>query len=367
MEERNTTSPQYPEVTDQTVNQAQENPQIAGYNTESQIETELDTLYHGVAMRDLSGSGMIELRGNDVMDFLHRISTNSVKDVGKGEVAKTIFTTEKGRIIDSAVIINLDDFQILTCSHDFQEKMMIWLQKYVISDDVKLSNINGKYTIFEILGPQADSFMTLINGNIVNNIQPNQIKIMNTEGIIFFLMKHFDYNGQLVYWIIADPTYAQKLMRYMMQNKGPFNFNLIGEQTYNCYRVENGMPAAPTEINDLFNPHEVGLMNLVDNKKGCYIGQEVIARLETYDKVQKQFCGFIFSNPVEDFAMYNLFDNSNEEAGAITSSVYSYKFKKHIGIGFVKRKYFEEGTTLTAKNGNQNSIQVTVKKLPFKK
>jgi glycine cleavage system aminomethyltransferase T len=108
-------------------------------------------------------------------------------------------------------------------------------------------------------------------------------------------------------------------------------------------------------------------MSIVDSKKGCYIGQEVIARLETYDKVQRQFCGFIFSSPIEDFIKYNLYDDSNEDAGIITSSVYSYKFKKHLGIGFVKRKYFEDGITLSAKNGGQNPIQVSVKKLPFKK
>ena len=176
--------------------------------------------------------------------------------------------------------------------------MIIWLQKYIISDDVKLTNINGKYTLLEVLGPQADSFMMLINGNVVNNIQPNTIKIINTDGIIFFLMKHFDHNGQLIYWILADPVYAQKLIRYMVENKGPFDFNLIGEESYNNFRIENGIPTAPNEINDLHNPHEVGFMNLVSTEKGCYIGQEVIARLDTYDKVQKGFCGFLLPDTI---------------------------------------------------------------------
>lgn len=367
MEEINTTSSQIPEIADRAVSPSQENPTVIGLNNSSLVESELNTLYTGVGMRDLSSSGLIELRGNDSLDFLHRISTNSIKNIVKGEITKTIFTTEKGRIIDTAVVINLDEYQLLVCSRDHHEKMMIWLQKYVISDDVKLNNINGKYTLLEILGPQADSFMTLISGNIVNNIQPNTIKIINTDGIIFFLMKHHDHNGHLIYWILADPVYAQKLIRYIVENRGPFDFNLIGEETYNNYRVENGIPIAPNEINDIYNPHEIGLMDMVNSTKGCYIGQEVIARLDTYDKVQKSLCGFTFSEPINEFEKFVLIDESNVEAGNITSTIYSHKFKKHIGIGFIKRKYFEEGTVLTTKNSDRNPIRVTVKKLPFKK
>ena len=367
MEEINTTSSQIPEIADHAASPSQENQAINGLSKLSLVESELNTLYTGVGMRDLSSLGLIELRGNDALDFLHRISTNSIKNIVKGEIAKTIFTTEKGKIIDTAIVINLDEYQLLVCSREHQEKMMIWLQKYVISDDVKLNNINGKYTLLEILGPQADSFMTLISGNIVNNIQLNTIKIINTEGIIFFLMKHHDHNGQLNYWILADPIYAQKLIRYIVENRGPFDFNLIGEETYNYYRVENGIPIAPSEINDLYTPHDVGLMNFVNTTKGCYIGQEVIARLDTYDKVQKSLCGFTFSEKIDDYEKFALFDESNIEAGNITSTIYSYKFKKSLGLGFVKRKYCEEGTILTAKNSDRNPIRVTVKKLPFKK
>jgi folate-binding protein YgfZ len=367
MEDTNTMSPQFQDFTDQADNSTQENLKVVGLNNISVLESELNSLHNGVGMRDISSSGIIEMKGNDVLDFLHRISTNSVKNTVKGEVTKTIFTTEKGRIIDIATIINLDDYQLLVCSLEHQEKMMIWLQKYIISDDVKLNNINGKFTLLEILGPQADSFMTIINGNIVNNIQPNTIKIINTDGIIFFLMKHFDHNGQLIYWVLADPVYAQKLIRYMVENKGPFDLNLIGDEAYIQYRIENGIPIAPNEINDLFNPHEVGLMPLVNTSKGCYIGQEVIARLDTYDKVQKHLCGFTFSDRIEDGDKFTVFDHSHVEAGNITSTVYSNRCKKHIGIGFVKKIFFEDGKELNAKNGNGNTINVTVKKLPFKK
>lgn len=367
MQEINSAAADIPDPLNHLESSQQENFSNTYQGSPSVLESEMNALNNGVGMRDISALGVIELRGNDVLDFLHRISTNSVKNIVKGEVVKTIFTTEKGRIIDVASVLNLDDYQLLICSQEHHEKMMIWLHRYVISDDVKLTNINGKYTLLEVLGPQADSFMTIICGSIVNNIPPNTIKIINTDGIIFFLMKHLDYNGQLIYWILADPMYAQKLIRYMVENKGPFDFNLIGEDAYLHYRIEHGIPMAPNEINDIHNPHELGLAKLVNTAKGCYIGQEVIARLETYAKVQKQLCGFILCDNNAD-GEYNLvFDEDNTEAGHITSAIYSNKFKKHLGIGFVKTKYFEEGKVLSAKNKQGNTVQVTIKKLPFRK
>ncbi|NWF90757.1 MAG: hypothetical protein HXY50_15025 [Ignavibacteriaceae bacterium] len=367
MQEVNSELPQIPDSSNNTDGISSESLNDLTQDALSVIEGEINSLNNGVGMRDISHLGVIELRGTDVLDFLHRISTNSIKQIVKGEVVKTIFTTEKGRVIDTASILNLDDYQLLICSQEHHEKMMIWLRKYVISDDVKLSNINGKYTLLEVLGPQADSFMTLISGNIVNNIPPNTVKIINTEGIIFFLMKHFDHNGQLIYWILADPLYAQKLIRYMIENRGPFDFSLVGESAYSLFRIEHGIPMAPYEINDSHNPHELGLMKLVSNNKGCYIGQEVIARLETYDKVQNHLCGFFISNGFIEEGNNLVFDENNLEAGQITSSIYSNRFKKQLGIGFVKRKYFEDGKILYARGKGDDLIKISVKRLPFKK
>ena len=113
----------------------------------SSVEDELKSLSDGVGLRNVSHIGMIELRGKDVLDFLHRISTNSVKELGKEQITKTIFTTEKGRIIDLTTLLNFEDYQILFTSREHQPKVIRWLEKYIITDDVKVSDINGKYTL----------------------------------------------------------------------------------------------------------------------------------------------------------------------------------------------------------------------------
>ncbi len=330
------------------------------------VEDELNSLSDGVGLRNISNYGMIELKGKDVLDFLHRISTNSVRNLGKEQIVKTIFTTEKGRIIDLTILMNFEDYQILFCHPEHHTKILRWLEKYIISDDVKVSDINNKYTLLEMIGPQADSFVTLICGTVVNNIPENSFKVISAEAMLFFLAKMRDQKGQLKYWIIADHVNGHRFIKYAVDHKGIFDFNLVGEEAYNVYRVEQGILVAPNEINDNYNPNEAGLIKYIDTAKGCYIGQEVIARLDTYDKVQRGVKGFVFDEPAEQ-KEYELFNGDGSESGKITSVVYSPKCKKNIGLGYLRKNYLQEGTALTAKDPDGKEIKVSVHKIPFKR
>jgi len=332
----------------------------------SSPEAEINSLYNGVGLIDLSSKGIIELRGKDVLDFLNRITTNSLKDLPKEGIGKTIFTTEKGRIIDTAAILNFDDYLLLVCSGLNKMKIRNWLEKYIISDDVKITDTPGKYILFQLMGPQADSFITLICGNYVNNIQPDSFKVINGEGMIFFTAKFLDKMGNRLYWVLADIPNGKKLISYLNSNMGPFDFNFIGEDAWNSYRIEQGIPAPPNEINDQYNPHEVNLLDLVSFTKGCYIGQEVIARLDTYDKVQKQLIGIVFSEPVENNGQLLLYNDTYLQVGTVTSTAYSFKLKKYIGLGVVRKAFLGDGVQLIAKNAVM-SMKVTLQTLPFKK
>jgi len=330
-------------------------------------EEAINSLYEGVGLRNISHSGIIELKGNDVLGFVHRIATNDVKNLSKEGIADTIFTTEKGRIIDYTTLLNFESHQLLITSAEFRNKIISWINKYIITDDVKAVITENKYNVFELLGPQAESFVTLICGNIVNQIQPNTFKIINTEGMLFFLAKIKDIRGKIKFWTISDEENTRRLTKYILDNKGIFNFNFIGEDAYNSFRIEQGIPEAPYEINDEINPHEAGLMDTVSSTKGCYIGQEVIARLETYDKVQKFISGIEFLEQPSPEARFILEDENGKEAGNITSYVYSLKLKKYIGLGYVRKNFREPELKLTAKDQFHRTIPVIVKSLPFKK
>lgn len=330
------------------------------FNVFTSIQNELSSLSMGVGLRDISNSGIIELRGNDVLDFLHRITTNSVKDLQKESLIGTIFTSEKGRIIDTATILSFEDHQLLICSQANQEKVLSWINKYVISDDVHINSSSESYIFLEMIGPQSDSFLTLVCGKSVSEITTNHFKIVRTEGLIFIVAKLKETNGNDKYWILADISNGIQLIQYMISHAGPFDFNLVGEDAYNIYRIAKGIPAASNELNDQFNPHEAGLLNLVSSTKGCYIGQEVIARLETYDKVQKHLKRLTFHEPVDEKGKYLLVDQEGNDAGIVTSIAYSPKSNKYYGLGYIKKAYSTDGKILFAVNQSADKVPATI-------
>jgi len=329
-------------------------------------EDEIFSLYNGVGLRHIHNASLIELRGTDSADFLHRITTNGLKDFKKEQIIKTIFTTEKGRIIDVTTVLNFESHLILVGDVSNKIKVMSWINRYIISDDVKQSDANHRFNILEFSGPQADSFMTWVCGSGISEIPVDSFKVMNIEGILFFLAKMKDERGFKKFWVLTDSTHTVRFLNYVLDNTGPFDFNLIGDEAFNSFRIEQGIPAAPNEINDLFNPHELNLSELIDTKKGCYIGQEVLARLETYDKVQKRLTGLTFEAPINLSSELQLVDQENQNAGIITSFVNSIKLKRPIGLAVIKKNYMNENSQLFVIDGN-NKTEAKVTELPFKK
>jgi len=330
-------------------------------------EKEIESLYFGVGLRNISHYGIIELKGKDVLEFLHRITTNSTKDLPKANTQTTLFTTDKGRIIGLGRLINFEDYQIMVCGRENKPRIMSWIRKYIINDDVQVNDANGKYNLLELLGPQADSFIRLICGNVVGEIEQNTFKIINTDNILFFLIKKTDERGNSKFWLLADLENCKRLIDTMMAYEGPFDFNMIGENAYSSYRIEQGYPAAPNELNDNFNPHEAGLMRYVDTSKGCYIGQEIIERLDAYEKVQKKLCGVEFEEELYGEQQFDLFDKEGGEAGKVTSTIHSIKLDMEIGLAYVRKNFAKDGTILTAKSKTGRQVSVAVRDLPFVK
>jgi folate-binding protein YgfZ len=261
--------------------------------------------------------------------------------------------------------MNFENYQIIVCDRASKLKVIGWIRKYVISDDVEVNDANAKYNLLELSGSQADSFVTLICGNMVNDIQTNSFKIIHTENILFFLVKLQVERGKNKYWFLADFENSKRLIVFMKEHKGVFNFSMVGEEAYNVFRVEQGLPIAPNELNDEYNPLETGLDDIIDFKKGCYIGQEVIARLQTYNKVQKKLVGLKFSEPLEFNNGHIVLEDNGEEVGRLTSYTISHKLKAPIGLAYIRNSHLTPGTQISLKFSDNKIVKSEVHPLPF--
>jgi len=329
-------------------------------------EEEYNALYYGAGLRVLPKLSLIELAGNDVLDFLHRITTNNTKELPKGKLVETVFVSEKGRVLDKALLLNLSDKQILLCSDTHKHRLQLWIDKYTISDDVKILTDLSPKAVFGLYGQQAESFLEWACSNFTS-LENDSFTVTSVKELSLILLKT-TFNNRPGFYIIIDFIKIKELISYFLADKGIYDFALVGEDAFSAYKIEQGIVEAPNELNDKYNPYELGLKGLIDFKKGCYIGQEVIARLDTYDKVQRSLkginlpCDFKFRESLP----LAVFNEAGEEAGSLTSVAFSPRHKKNIGLGIIRNsanrneKYF-------IKDDTNKNIEITLTELPFRK
>lgn len=333
----------------------------AEYVHYSSVDEELSAMHTGLGCRDISKHFSLSLSGADTLDFLHRITTNSINDLQPGGVRSTIFTNEKGRILDSVQLFHLQN-SIRVLGHNGTGKVIkFWLKKFIITDDVTVSDTSPLEGALQLFGPQTDAFLILLLGAELKEMRKGIIhSITRPEGEIHYYYGGKAAEGEGVMLFGSIPVLQSIISAAIsFSGDGLIDFRMVGERAYDEYRMERGI-AGHAELNDRFNPHEALLTDTVDFSKGCYIGQEVIARLETYNKVQKVLRSFILRESLPEHCLPLLYDEEENEIGIITSNIFSRRFNAEIGLGYVNRNFAMPGTRISAQF-NGLSIPVTVK------
>ncbi|MEK7729006.1 MAG: folate-binding protein YgfZ, partial [candidate division KSB1 bacterium] len=129
-------------------------------------------------------------------------------------------------------------------------------------------------------------------------------------------------------------------------------------------RILQGIPMVEHELTEEYNPHEVGLYSLINFEKGCYIGQEVVARLDTYQKVQRQLVGVKLDAEPHACANATLWVDE-EEIGKLTSIARAPEGNGAIGLAIVRKQYAQHGTRVAVRTSRGDSLNAALVELPF--
>lgn len=310
------------------------------------VKQEYNALVNGVGIRDISNKGKLKIGGKDVSEFFHRISTNDIQKLQDFQHIETLFTNEKGRIIDETTLLKMEKEYLLINSAIYRDKIKRWLDKYIIMENIAIHDVFSEYSIFEIIGPQSESFLTLSCGNCIDEIDNVTIKSIQLEDLPVRILKK---TGDR-FWIITESAKYSQFLDAILDYVSVFEPEMVGENAFDLYRIEQCTPVAPNEINDSYNPHEARLLEVISFNKGCYIGQEVIARLDTYDKVQRQLVEI--ESPTELISNGDeilIFDKTNSDVGKVTSFINSKEFKRNIGLAYIRKDALINENKFTAK------------------
>ena len=266
---------------------------------------EVRAALEGAGMTDASYRSRLRLSGPDGIDLLHRISSNDLLHLEAGRAQATVLTTEKGRIVDLLLVAKRGEDCLLVGSGGSEEEVIRWVDKYTITENLALEPLTARTFMITLLGPGAEAAARSAVGDGAGGTGaswPGGVDI-------------FREGGDLPRVHLTGPVESAGAVWRGLRGAG---VEEVGYHAWELLRIMHGIPERPGELNEAFNPYAVGLRDAISFTKGCYIGQEVIARLDTYQKVRWGLSGLVSRS--DRFAPGTaILDAEGREIGSITS------------------------------------------------
>ena len=302
--------------------------------------------------------GRIAVTGSDRIDLLHRLSTNDLLSARNGQVVGTAFTTDKGRMVDYVVVCFLESSLLLLASPGTENRLIEWIEKFHIMEDIRLTAMGDTTVAHTVVGPEA---MDLVAHALHMTLTPNMvIESVNEFGRLSVVCVTA-FATTMVHLMVEPDRSASLLDRISSVGEG---VPRMTEEVFEAFRISRGIPAAGREISEAFNPYECGLTHAISYTKGCYVGQEVIARLDTYQKIQRTMVGVVFEKRLPSVKSNIPLRKEHEAIGVLTSVSQLSIGSKYPALAIVKKESVGNGELVMIESEEQ-SFKGIVSGLPI--
>jgi folate-binding protein YgfZ len=298
----------------------------------------------------LPDPGCVRIGGEDRRTFLQRQTTNHIDHLHAECGLLSVLTSPTGRILDVLMLLEDEDHILALTLPGRGASIGRYLRGRVFfMDKVVVNDESAAYAQLDIFGP-VDTLLDRLGLPVL--AETNAVAAGENGLRAIRLEPGFGLGYRLV-----APVQMQSAIQAKLSAAGAA---CLSPEAYALRRVEAGLPSG-NEWNEDYTPLETGLRMAVSDSKGCYTGQEVIARQITYDKVTRRVCGLRLSASVSAPAELAAADGS--PAGRLTSAVVSSTLGR-IGLGIVKRPYDTPGVTLRV-GAAGSDCRAEVVELPF--
>lgn len=315
------------------------------------LTDEYETALNTAILLDRSHEGRIIITGDNRFEVVNRMSTNQVVNMPLHAGQPTIFTNANARILYRVIAYNRPEGLLIITEPGQGEAVANYLQRNIFyGDNAKVINLQQQTNQFAIHGSLSDAVMQDLHPDLAS-LQPLHSTEVQHEIATFTALRRKSIVGS--HWVIVcQQRHAEEVHKLLIQVGQAHGLKPAGSLTYNTLRIRSGRPAG-RELSADYIPLEVGLWDEVSFSKGCYTGQEIIARMESRQKLAKTLVKLKLTNFVESPA--TLFSDG-KKVGILTSSVKAPN-GDIFAIGVIKTGAAQPDTELTV---GDNHIQATV-------
>jgi aminomethyltransferase len=304
----------------------------------------------------------ISIKGKDRIKFLQGLTTNDITTLSDGTGLYTILPTIKGKIASEAMVYAFPAHFLLILPPDLREKTLQILNKFKIGSDVQIEDLTEFFFLLSIQGPQSEKILVNWLQNPLPELQPFHFISLLIEGATLQIIRN-GWSGEKGFDLLIPSSRGEEIWTRLLE-KGKSN-GLIpaGKETFETIRIEAGIPQYGVELSEEVLPQEAGLEKMaISYTKGCYIGQETIARLHYLGHTNRSLVGLLLDQNIPE--KNDTIISGDKKIGLITSTTYSPSLKRIISLGFLQRQYVQPGTAVEIDHRGEK-IKAVVTELPF--
>ena len=235
-------------------------------------------------LADRSDLGRLFVSGKDALDLLHRLTTQDIRSLAPGQGTAAAFLTAKGRLIDWVTLHVLEGRILCLTGAGRSHAVADYIDRYTFREEVRVENADGSHGTLGLFGARAREHVArLFDAAAAARPlhHPVRVALAGAEAV---LARTFPLAGDGYHLTVASEFLPALRAAILARSAGLIEAD---PACLEVLRIEAGLPAPGRELTEDYNPWEARLNDSISLNKGCYVGQEVVARLNTYKKVSK--------------------------------------------------------------------------------
>ena len=326
------------------------------------LHAEYRALRHGVGLCDVSHRGLVRVTGRERQRFVHAMVSNDTQSLQPGQGCYATFLNAKGHLMADFIVYAEADAYLLELEPQVVRPFITAIEDFVISEDVTFHDESGHCGIVALQGPRAADLLTRAVGQEMPALRMYASTTCQLAGQAVRCMRR-SYTGELGYQLLTAPAALPEVWNALWAHREACEARAVGLEMLDVARIEAGIPVYGRDMTEETIPVEANLDAALSYTKGCYIGQEVIARIEARGHVNRKLVGLLLDGTRLPESGAKII-SPQREVGWITSAAYSPACQQNIALGYVRREVLTPGTHLEVRT--QDSIlKATVAALPF--
>lgn len=320
----------------------------------------------GVGLMDLSQRGKIRVTGEDRVKWLQSIISNDILPLATGQGICSSVLTHKGKMLSYFRVYQLGESLMLEDAGEIGDLTFATLRKFLLyGTKAKMENGAESWGLLLVSGPKTLDLIKTALGADVSALKPLSFVSQQIDGRDAMLIRT-EETGETDVEILIPAEGLKAAWDRLWAAGEAVGLQPFGAHALESLRMEAGIPKAGPDLNESIVPPEANLEGKAFSlTKGCYPGQEVVARMDTYGSLRRRLVGLVVEDAVLPPLGAKLF-SGEREVGWVSSAVRSPALGKVIALGFPLRDFTSPGTALTLEiNGERKPATVHV--LPFVK